>query len=146
MTTRGDYGGDISPAEALELLKQNPEATLVDVRTQPEWSFVGVPDLSALGKEPVFLEWQSYPSMQVNEAFPDVLEAELQRRQVSPDAPVIFLCRSGARSRAAAIALTSHGRSRCLNIAGGFEGGPDPSRHRGMVEGWKATGLPWAQS
>lgn len=50
MTARGDYGGDISPADALELLKQYPEATLVDVRTQPEWSFVGVPDLSGLWK------------------------------------------------------------------------------------------------
>ena len=141
----GEYGGDVTPSEAMALLKDHPGSVLVDVRTQAEWSFVGVPDLSGLGQDPVFLEWQSYPSMTVNPDFLTHLEGELEKRGTAKDAPVLFLCRSGARSRSAAIALTNAGYSRSLNIAGGFEGGPDPSRHRGTLDGWKAQDLPWAQ-
>ena len=141
----GEYGGDVSPDEAMAMLKDGKDAVLVDVRTQAEWSFVGVPDLSSLGRDPIFLEWQSYPTMAVDTDFTRRLEGELQRRGTPRDAPVLFLCRSGARSRSAAQALTAAGYSRCLNIAGGFEGGPDPSRHRGTIEGWKAQALPWTQ-
>ena len=62
------------------------------------------------------------------------------------DTPVLMLCRSGARSRAAAMALTALGFSRAYNIAGGFEGDPDGMGHRGHRNGWKADGLPWRQS
>lgn len=142
----GDYAGDLDSSEALDLLKKVPNATLVDVRTRPEWSFVGVPDLAEFGREPVFLEWQSYPSMQVNADFVPALTAELEGRGIPQDAPVLFICRSGARSRAAAMAMAAKGWSQCINVAGGFEGGPDPSRHRGSLDGWKASGLPWVQS
>lgn len=141
----GEYGGDISPDEAMALLKENTKAVLVDVRTGPEWSFVGVPDLSSIGQEPVFLEWQSYPGMALNADFVAQLDGELARRGTPRDAPILFLCRSGARSRSAAVAVTKAGYARCLNIAGGFEGGPDPSRHRGTLDGWKAQDLPWVQ-
>lgn len=70
----------------------------------------------------------------------------LREREVAASAPVLFLCRSGARSRAAAIALTQAGQARCFNIAEGFEGPLDDKRKRGVVGGWKARGLPWAQS
>jgi rhodanese-related sulfurtransferase len=56
------------------------------------------------------------------------------------------LCRSGARSRAAAIAMTRAGLERAYNVAGGFEGELDENRHRGLRNGWKAAGLPWKQS
>jgi rhodanese-related sulfurtransferase len=140
-----DYAGDVSPDEAMALLKSNKDAVLVDVRTQAEWTFVGVPDLSGLDKAPILVEWQSYPTMAPNPNFLPTLSAELYSRNVPVDAPVLFLCRSGARSRAAAMALTGEGRTNCLNIAGGFEGGPDMSRHRGSIEGWKARNLPWTQ-
>ena len=46
------HQGDISPAEAYQRLQNNPSAVLVDVRTQPEWVFVGVPAvLGAKGVE-----------------------------------------------------------------------------------------------
>ena len=140
-----DYDGDVSPDEAMALLKRDEAAVLVDVRTQPEWSFVGVPNLSGMGREPILIEWQSYPAMALNPDFVPWLTAELERRGTPRDAPLLFLCRSGARSKSAARAMTEAGFSRCLNVAGGFEGGPDPSRHRGMLEGWKARGLPWSQ-
>ena len=57
----------------------------------------------------------------------------------------LLLCRSGARSRAAAIALTEAGFAQAFNIAGGFEGDMDGEGHRGNREGWKAENLPWRQ-
>lgn len=140
----GNYAGDVTPAETWRVLRENPDAVLVDVRTRAEWSFVGVPDLSAAGKEPVLMEWQLFPTMALNPGFAAGLSSALG--QSHKNAPVFFLCRSGARSRAAAIAMTGVGFSRCFNIAGGFEGDLDASKHRGTNSGWKAADLPWVQS
>lgn len=140
------YAGDVSPAEAWARLEGEPAAALVDVRTVAEWSFVGVPDLGRLAKRPIFQEWQGYPSMQVDPAFAERLAAALEAQGAGPDAPVFFLCRSGARSQAAALALTDAGYTSCFNVAGGFEGPLDASGHRGAAAGWKADGLPWMQS
>src|SRR3978361_1702586 len=104
MAVPGTYAGDLSPEEALKLLRDDPKAILVDVRTTPEWTFVGVPDLSALGKDAVLVEWQSYPSMAPNPQFTSNVSGEVSRQGGSSDSPVLFLCRSGARSRAAAVA------------------------------------------
>lgn len=140
------YAGDVSVEDAWSLLSEVPNATLVDVRSAAEWTFVGVPDLAAVGKETVFAEWQSYPGMGVRPDFAAALSGELAARGVPAEAPVLFLCRSGARSRAAASAMTAAGFARCLNVAHGFEGPPDGDGHRGRVDGWKAKGLPWRQS
>ena len=89
---------DVSPGAAYEALREDPDALLVDVRTDAEWNFVGLPDLSAAGKQPVLIPWQLYPSMQVNGAFAD----HLRRAGATPLSKLYFLCRSGARSLAAA--------------------------------------------
>ncbi len=128
---------------SLGTAEQRSKAQLVDVRTTAEWNFVGLPDLSGLGREPHLVEWQMFPTMQPNPAFVPTTAAAVG---ADKDAPVLFLCRSGARSRAAAIALTRAGYSRAYNIAGGFEGDLDGERHRGHSNGWKATGLPWKQT
>jgi rhodanese-related sulfurtransferase len=146
MNGTGSHGGDVTVAEAFELIQRDPAAALVDVRTRAEWSYVGVPDLSRLGKEPIFLEWQQFPSMTVDADFVGKLRETLNARGGDKDAPLVFLCRSGARSLSAARAMAAAGYTRCLNMAGGFEGPPDASRHRGAVDGWKAKGLPWVQS
>ena len=136
-----DYAGDVSPREAWNILSSDAKAVLVDVRTAPEWSFVGVPDLGQLGKRIVQQSWQVFPRMEVDPDFTARLAAVAADR----DAPLVFLCRSGARSRAAAIAMTKAGYGRCYNVATGFEGNHDALRHRGTVAGWKADGLPWRQ-
>lgn len=141
-----EYAGDATAEEAYGLLLENPKAQIVDVRTKPEWSFVGVPDLSATGKDVVLAEWQRYPAMEVVQDFVAQLERELVRRGVGKEDPVLFLCRSGARSLAAAQAMMAAGWRGVRNISGGFEGPADADRHRGHVDGWKAAGLPWIQT
>ena len=138
-----DYAGDLSAEEAWALLQSDPKARLIDVRTQAEWNFVGLPDLGGLGRDVALVEWQMFPTMQVN---PDFVAATATAAGADKDAPVLFLCRSGARSRSAAIALTRAGYTRAYNVAGGFEGDLDAERHRGQRNGWKAAGLPWKQT
>jgi len=128
------YVGALTPEEAYALLQQAPGAKLVDVRTRAEWDYVGrVPGA-------VQIEWQSYPTGQPN---PDFL-VEL-RAQVDSEAPVMFLCRSGARSHAAAAVASDAGYTQAFNILEGFEGDKDQHGHRNTVGGWRAAGLPWMQ-
>src|ERR1700742_3843563 len=136
-----NYAGDISPKQAWDLLAQDKAAVLVDLLSRPEWSFVGIPDLANLGKEVVLLSWQVYPEMKIDADF----VAKLQTQLPSPETPVLFLCRSGVRSRSAAQALTAAGYSRCYNVSEGFEGDKDAGSHRGQRGGWKFSSLPWVQ-
>jgi len=140
------YAADLLATDAYELLSTDVNSVLVDVRTKAEWTYVGVPDLTSIGKTTLFLEWQSFPAMSVDPGFSSRLSAMLQDAGVGPEAPLLFLCRSGARSRQAAIAMTNAGRAPCFNISDGFEGPLDPWRHRNVVGGWKAGNLPWSQS
>ena len=140
MAIGADHAGDVTPPQAMDMLKADKGAVLVDVRTQGEWDNVGVPDLSSIGSEPVFLEWMSAPTMVQNPDFADQLASELERRGATVDTPVLFLCRSGARSAAAAAAMTRRGYTRSHNVAGGFEGSPAAG-----ITGWRDTDLPWTR-
>lgn len=140
------YLGDAVPEEAWDILSSQSGAALIDVRTAAEWTYVGVPDLSGIDAPLLRAEWQTYPSMQADPAFVERLDGALKAAGSGRDSPLFFLCRSGARSAAAAAAMTKAGYSRCFNVAGGFEGGRDDMGHRGTVEGWKAANLPWVQS
>ncbi|MDT7950662.1 MAG: rhodanese-like domain-containing protein [Acetobacteraceae bacterium] len=132
---------DVSPRAVFEALRSDGQARLVDVRTDAEWNFVGLPDLGETGHDPVLIPWQVYPSMQVNGGFVD----RLRQAGLTPENKLYFLCRSGARSLAAAQAAAAAGFAQVFNIADGFEGPPDENGHRGTVSGWKADALPWQQ-
>jgi rhodanese-related sulfurtransferase len=136
------YAGDLSPSEAWENLKANKKAVLVDVRTMPEWQFVGVPDLSKLDKRVIFIPWRVYPNMVLNSEFCIQLEREVVDRYAS----LLFICRSGHRSMDAAIEATRYGYKTCYNISGGFEGDIDEYGHRARKNGWKLDNLPWGQN
>lgn len=145
------YAGDVTPEEAFEMLCSEAGSVLVDVRTNAEWTFVGRPDLGACGKAPLLVEWQRYPDMAVNETFAAEVEAGLDAllaregpARESKDCIVLFLCRSGVRSVAAARAMAAQGYTKSFNVTQGFEGDLDGEGHRG-VGGWKAQGLHWSQ-
>jgi rhodanese-related sulfurtransferase len=136
------YAGDVMPSTAWKILGEHKQAALIDVRTRAEWNYVGLPDLDKLAKKPTLIEWQIFPGMQQNAEFVSALSAALPDKE----APVLFLCRSGARSAAAAKAMTAAGYSTCLNVVEGFEGPLDAEAKRGAAGGWKAAGLPWRQT
>jgi len=123
---------NVPPAQVWEALNNDPEARLVDVRTEGEWNSVGIPDVSAAGKETVLLPWQTVPGGPVNPGFLDGLRAA----GLTPENHLYFICRSGARSAAAAEVARQAGFSSVFNVSSGFEG----SR---FSAGWKALNLPW---
>lgn len=138
---------DVSVDHVWARLKADPGAVLIDVRTRAEWNFVGTPDLSALGRDPVLIEWQSFPDGSTNTAFVDQLRAKLDELGADRNTELFFICRSGARSRHAANAAAGADYKKCHNVAEGFEGPLDANSHqRGRNAGWKAAGLPWRQS
>lgn len=135
------YAGDITPEQAWKLLSENPEAVLVDVRTDAEWRFVGVPDLTSLGRDVVYIEWNRSDGTRNDNFVAELIDHVPPRG----DRPVVFLCRSGNRSIGAAEAATEAGIAPSYNVLDGFEGHLDDEGHRGGV-GWRAIGLPWKQS
>ena len=88
----------------------------------------------------------SIVGMGVNVNFdPGAHAVEIEQAGIAKDAPIFLLCRSGVRSKHAAILLTGLGYQHCYNVSGGFEGDKDDSGHRGKTGGWKFAGLPWKQ-
>jgi rhodanese-related sulfurtransferase len=136
------YAGEVTVKQAWDMLSENPKARLVDVRTEAEFKWVGTPDLSGLGKEAAQVQWKTYPDMEPNPDF----TAQVTGHAPDKNAPLLFICRSGGRSRYAAKAMTAAGYTQCFNVAGGFEGDPDEYDHRGTTNGWKTDGLPWKQT
>lgn len=126
------YAGALTPAEAHVLMLAG--AKLVDVRTKPELLYVGrVPGSVAV-------EWQTYPGNQQNPQF----LAQLAQA-AKPEDTLLFICRSGGRSHAAAVAATQSGWRDSYNVLEGFEGAKDAEQHRNSLGGWRKAGLPWVQ-
>ncbi len=130
------YEGALTPSEAHAVWQLAPGAKLVDVRTRAELDWVGrIPGA-------VEIEWNSWPGNQPNQHFATQL-----KHQVDAESLVMFICRSGARSHAAAVAANVAGYSACYNVLEGFEGDKDVNGHRGKIGGWRRYGeLPWTQS
>lgn len=146
MSETSSYAGDVTVGDAWRDLGATADACLIDVRTEAEWAFVGLPVLDAIGKAPLLVSWNEFPSGARVPDFAGRLKAALAEAGVGPDAPLYFLCRSGGRSRSAAIVATAAGYSRAYNILQGFEGALDAGQHRATPGSWKAENLPWGQS
>jgi rhodanese-related sulfurtransferase len=130
------YAGTLLPSEANTILKAVTNAKLVDVRTQAELDWVGrIPGA-------LTIEWNSWPEGEKNAHFIEQLKAKAPDN----DAPILFLCRSGARSHHAAVAAMQAGYPNSFNVLEGFEGDKDENGHRNKLGGWRAAGLPWVQS
>ncbi len=130
------YAGAVTPQEAYALLQADIRVKLIDVRTHAERDWVGRPAIE--DGQQASVEWSTYPGGIPN---PDFLP---QLAQVATkDSVLLFLCRSGVRSRHAAKLATEHGYTECFDILEGFEGDKDAQGHRKTVGGWCQAGLPW---
>ena len=147
-----DYAGALTPKEAFSVLEAEPTATLIDVRTAAERDWVGRVDIPE--NQHASVEWSHYPTGTEN---PDFL-AQLKRAAASEKAEaagsvdndptgkervLLFLCRSGVRSKHAARKATQAGYRQCFDILEGFEGDKDDAGHRKTIAGWCQAGLPW---
>lgn len=131
------YAGAVTPTEAYELLRSDPRVKLVDVRTNAERDWVG--RVSIPEAQHAAVQWNTYPGSVQNPAFLDELSRAADKENV-----LLFLCRSGVRSRHAAKLATENGYANCFDILEGFEGDKDADGHRKTVGGWCRAGLPWA--
>ena len=131
---------ELTPPQAYEELTANDRAVLVDCRTRAEWVYVGIPDLSDIGKQ-VILESITDESGQPNANFISSIDAI-----ADPDTPIYVICKIGGRSANACHLLEASGYSQVCNILEGFEGCVDQKGHRSSVDGWKFHNLPWRQS
>lgn len=130
------YAGAVTPQEAYALIESDASVKLVDVRTNAERDWVGrvaIPDT-----QHVSVQWSLYPGGTPNPAFVEQLNAVAGKDDV-----LLFLCRSGVRSRHAAKLATEHGYANCFDILEGFEGDKDAHGHRKTLGGWCRAGLPW---
>ncbi|MFO1105096.1 MAG: rhodanese-like domain-containing protein [Amaricoccus sp.] len=128
----GDVKG-ISPVQAWDMISAGA-ATLLDVRTVEERAYVGrVPGTKHVA-------WATGTAMTRNPHFVRQVTAAFPK-----DTPLVLLCRSGKRSRAAGEALVRAGFTRIFNVDEGFEGEIDETKHRGLSGGWRFHGLPWEQ-
>jgi len=126
------YTGAMTPREAFDVLQANPQALLVDVRTQAELELVGrIPN--ALN-----IEWAFYPGMIKNQDFAKQLAEKVDKNLI-----VIFMCRTGGRSHNAATVAQQLGYANAYNMLEGFEGEANELKQRTTINGWKHAGLPW---
>ncbi len=133
----------VSAKAAYEVLKKDPRAVIVDIRSTMEYLFVGHPSGS------IHVAWIDEPEWTINPHFVTDVRKILLGGATSHDdisgAPVILICRSGKRSIDAGKALLNAGFSEVFYVDEGFEGDLDDNRHRGTIGGWRFHGLPWEQ-
>jgi len=134
---------ELSPKQAHDLIKSNPRAVLIDVRSSMEFLFVGHPQGA------IHVPWIDEPEWKINPHFAaqvrQVMLGGIATHDGSGAAPVILICRSGKRSLEAGELLTTEGFSDVYNITEGFEGELDDTHHRSTRGGWRFHGLPWEQ-
>jgi rhodanese-related sulfurtransferase len=125
--------GEVTPQEAYRLFSAHG-AKIVDVRSAFEFAYIGRVRGTSL------ISWKFWPSGEINPNFLPEL-----RRQCEPTDIVLFLCRSGIRSRSTAKVAAAAGFANAFNIIEGFEGDLDHHEQRGNTGGWRKAGLPWIQ-
>ncbi|MET0265178.1 MAG: rhodanese-like domain-containing protein [Duganella sp.] len=130
------YAGAVTPQEAHDLLAADNAVKLIDVRTNAERDWVGRARIPEAQHGAV--QWTLYPGGNANHEFIEQLNGVARKDQV-----LLFLCRSGVRSRGAAKLAAEHGYQQCYDILEGFEGDKDEASHRKNINGWCKAGLPW---
>ncbi|HKV56106.1 MAG TPA: rhodanese-like domain-containing protein [Candidatus Binataceae bacterium] len=122
----------VEPPQAHDILKADPNAVYLDVRTEDEFA-QGHP-AGAINVPVLFLKPGSPP--QPNDDFLGVAEKVLPR-----DRKLVVGCMAGGRSQRACEILEQAGYSDLTNVRGGFGGARD-ANGTVVVPGWRDAGLP----
>jgi rhodanese-related sulfurtransferase len=135
------YVTTMSSQKAYAVLQDNPNASLVDIRSSMEYLFVGHPVGS------VHIAWIDDPDWDLNPDFIDeVIQTSRKKNAHHPlDNPIVLICRSGVRTLLAAKALIDAGFTQIIHIDEGFEGDRNENDQRSSMGGWRYHGLPWEQ-
>ncbi|QIK38047.1 rhodanese-like domain-containing protein [Caldichromatium japonicum] len=138
-----DLPTPLSPQAAFEMLRANPKALLIDIRSTMEFLFVGHP----LGA--IHIPWMDEPDWEVNSHFVTEIRKLVLGGAVCEQeggcTPIILICRSGKRSLEAGRTLIQAGFKAVFHIDEGFEGELNHEHHRSSINGWRFRGLPWEQ-
>ena len=135
---------ELLPKQAYEMLRQQKDAVLIDVRSSMEYEFVGHP------LDACHVPIKEWPDWETAQDFVKSVRSALQQqsagKEVPLETPLLFLCRSGKRSELGAEMLNNSGFTNVYNVLEGFEGDKDGNGHRNTINGWRFHGLPWEQS
>ena len=132
----------ITASAAWRWLQSDSTIRLIDIRSTPEFLFVGHP-VGAVHvpyiDEP---DWEPNPcfTAQVRDLLPVGADLKVKRKDL-----IFLICRSGERSKAAGQVLIEAGVDNVFSIIDGFEGPLNEHAHRSGISGWRYDGLPWAQ-
>ncbi len=134
---------EIAPKTAWEILQNDAQAMLIDIRSDMEFLFVGHP------KDAIHIPWINEPDWVVNRHFVAEVRKLLLGNIICSDkthcAMVILICRSGNRSHEAGKKLLEDGIKNVYHVNTGFEGELNDEHHRSSINGWRFDGLPWNQ-
>lgn len=143
----------VTAIQAHDMKTQDPDNVyLVDVRTQGEVEFLGMPVAADVNIPYMFNdieEWDSekYRYKKVpNSNFSLTLAEKLEQSGFNKESTILLMCRSGTRSSKAASLLNKLGYSKAYTVVDGYEGDKvEEGEHKGqrLVNGWKNANLPW---
>src|SRR6266849_2953267 len=122
----------VEPPQAHEILKSDPGAVYLDVRTEAEFA-QGHPT-GAINIPVVFIKGPG--QMEPNDEFLTVAEKALPK-----DKKLVVGCMAGGRSQRECEILEQAGYGDLTNVRGGFGGARDQSGAV-VVVGWRDAGLP----
>jgi rhodanese-related sulfurtransferase len=123
----------ITAREAYKLLKKDGENVLfIDVRTPAETE-QGLPTLIDSNVPYVQKEWHEETfEWVVNNDFVPTIEERLEEKGLDKQSTLILICHEGSRSARAIELLVKEGYRNVYSVTGG------------IVNGWKASKLPWS--
>ncbi|WP_243633813.1 rhodanese-like domain-containing protein [Motiliproteus coralliicola] len=144
----------LTATEAWQMMQEQQDAILVDVRDPVEIKFTGFATPTQIHVPWMVADsngWSAKRSSWAMVKNPD-FEAQLSNRlaalKAKPGTPIIVMCRSGStRSAPAVNLLADQGYTNVWTVVDGFEGGKlkqGDSKGVRAQNGWRNSGLPWS--
>ncbi len=148
-----ELGLYLTAKEAYQLKSDHADVIFVDVRTQAEVAFLGMPEISdanipymVAGDWGTWDEKKENFKLEANSGFLMSMDELVKAKGGDKETKIIVMCRSGSRSAKATNLLAKSGYKNVYTVLDGFEGDKAKSgdlKGQRVVNGWKNSGLPW---